>query len=125
MSPDDILAHPSRVLSQVQRECYFREGCLAAEAVIPQSWIDRLLKASRALVERSRALTASDSEFDLGPKHCADSPHVRRLKALVDRDPVFWEFASESMLADVAAVHLLVGRCVRLDAPTVANLAHR
>jgi len=103
MSPDDILAHPSRVLSQAQRERYFREGCLAAEAVIPQSWIDRLLKASRALVERSRTLTASDSSFDLGPKHCAASPHVRRLKALVDRDPVFWEFASESMLADVAA----------------------
>jgi ectoine hydroxylase-related dioxygenase (phytanoyl-CoA dioxygenase family) len=48
-------------------------------------------------------VTASNETFDLGPKHSTDRPHVRRLRALVDRHPDFWRFASESPLADVAA----------------------
>jgi ectoine hydroxylase len=103
MQPDNILAHPARVLSQTQRESYFRDGCLAAEAVIAQTWIDRLLETAHAQVELTRTLTTSDAAFDLGPAHSASTPHVRRLKALVDRDAVFWEFASQSVLADVAA----------------------
>ena len=103
MSPEDVLAHPPRVLSQRQRESYFNDGYLLAHAVISQSWIDRLLAVSQALLEHSRTITASNEAFDLGPTHCAQAPHVRRLKALVDRDPAFWEFASVSPLADVAA----------------------
>ena len=103
MSPEDVLAHPSRVLSQAQRESYFNDGYLLAHAVIAQSWVERLLGASQALLERSRTISVSDKAFDLGPTHSAQAPHVRRLKALVDRDPVFWEFASASPLADVAA----------------------
>ena len=40
--------------------------------------------------------------YDLGPNHTNSEPHVRRLKALVDRDPIFWDFA-RSILADIAA----------------------
>ena len=31
MTPDDILAHPPRVLTQAQRERYFATGFLAAK----------------------------------------------------------------------------------------------
>jgi len=103
MTPEDILANPPRVLSQAQRERYFETGFLAAEGLIPQEWLRRLIGLSDAFIEKSRAAVASNEEFDLGPTHSRDRPHVRRLRALVDRHPDFWGFASESTLADVAA----------------------
>jgi ectoine hydroxylase-related dioxygenase (phytanoyl-CoA dioxygenase family) len=103
VTPDAILAHPPRVLSQAQRERYFATGYLAATDVIPAAWLRRLHELSQDFIARSRSRTASDSEFDLGPRHSADRPHVRRLRALVDRHADFWRFASESPLADIAA----------------------
>jgi hypothetical protein len=103
MKPDDILAEPPRVLSQAQRERYFGAGFLAAQALIPAAWLDRLPALSDCFIEKSRTVAASNEEFDLGPPHGPQRPHVRRLRALVDRHPDFWGFASESLLADIAA----------------------
>jgi ectoine hydroxylase len=103
MTPENILAHPPRVLSQAQRERYFETGFLAADGLIPEEWLRRLVELSDAFIEKSRSASASNDEFDLGPTHGPQHPHVRRLRALVDRHPDFWGFASESVLADVAA----------------------
>jgi ectoine hydroxylase-related dioxygenase (phytanoyl-CoA dioxygenase family) len=63
-----------------------------------------LLRArSREFVEKSRGVTTSNEEFDIGPEHRPDHPHVRRLRALVDRHPDFWRICGESPLADIAA----------------------
>ena len=43
MTPEEILKHKPRVLSQDQREFYFENGYLLIEKVIPQEWIDRLI----------------------------------------------------------------------------------
>ena len=103
MTPEAILAHPPRVLTQAQRERYFATGYLAAEGLIPATWLRRLHDLSAEFIARSRAQTTSDEAFDLGPRHSADRPHVRRLRALVDRHPDFWRFASDSPLTDIAA----------------------
>ena len=103
MTPENIVTHPPRVLTPAQRERYFATGYLAAEGLIPQQWLRRLHALSADFIEQSRAHTASNEAFDLGPQHAADRPHVRRLRALVDRHPDFWRFASESVLADIAA----------------------
>ena len=103
MTPDAILAHPPRVLTQAQREAYFTTGSLVATDVIPRDWLQRLIDRSSEFVELSRTRAKSDEEFDLGPTHSAATPHVRRLRALVDRHPDFWEFASQSPLVDIAA----------------------
>lgn len=103
MTPDAILAHKPRVLTQAQREAYFATGYLAAPDLIPAAWLCRLHELSTAFLEESRAHLVSDQAFDLGPRHRPDQPHVRRLRALVDRHPDFWRFASESVLADIAA----------------------
>jgi ectoine hydroxylase len=103
MTPEAILAHPARVLSEAQRREYFDTGFLAAPGLIPRDWLDRLAALSDAFIERSRAVSASDEAFDLGPDHSPARPHLRRLRALVDRDPDFWRFAAESVLADIAA----------------------
>ncbi|HVC50423.1 MAG TPA: phytanoyl-CoA dioxygenase family protein [Stellaceae bacterium] len=103
MTPSDILAHPTRVLSQEQRRRYFDTGYLAAPGLIPPAWLDRLNALSEEFIAQSRRVAASNETFDLGPEHRPDRPHVRRLRLLVDRHPDFWGFASESVLADIAA----------------------
>ncbi len=103
MTPDNILAHPPRVLSQAQRGGYFETGFFAAEGLIPAEWLRRLIALSDRFIEDSRAVAASNAAFDFGPTHCPERPHVRRLRALVDRHPDFWGFAAESVFADIAA----------------------
>ena len=54
MSPEQILSHPPKVLSQEQREDYFDLGYIKVEGLIPKKTlvelrrvIDRVLDASR------------------------------------------------------------------------------
>lgn len=103
MTPEDILAHSPRVLTGAQRERYFNNGFLAADGLIPDAWLRRLAELSDQFIEKSRSAAAANAEFDLGPGHGPERPHVRRLRALVDRHPDFWGFAAESVLADIAA----------------------
>ena len=103
MRPEDISHHPPKVLTSAQRAAYFRDGYLAAEGLIPDAWMHRLRELSAEFLEASKSQTKSNEAFDLGPSHSAARPHVRRLRALVDRHPDFWRFASESVLADIAA----------------------
>jgi hypothetical protein len=103
MTPTDILATPALALTEAQRRRYFETGFLTIPNAIPQHWIDRLRALSDQFLDASRRFDKSDEVFDLGPRHSAATPHVRRLKALVDRHPDFWAFASRSPLTDIAA----------------------
>ena len=103
MTPEAVLACPPLVLSDAQRRRYFETGYLAAEGLIPPATLAHLTALSDAFVDASRAHGASNEAYDLGPGHRPDRPHVRRLRALVDRHPDFWRFASEAPLADIAA----------------------
>ncbi len=103
MRDEDVLRRPPLVLTAAQRDAYFRTGYLAAEGLVSPAWLDRLRALSDEFLEQSRAVARSNEAFDLGPLHAPGRPHVRRLRALVDRHPDFWRFASESVLADIAA----------------------
>lgn len=103
MTPEQILRHPARVLTEEQRSFYFREGYLLVEKVIPDDWVERLRAASQAFVERSRGVTRSDTVFDLEPDHRPDAPRLRRVSNPDQHDPVIWEYASRSLLADIVA----------------------
>lgn len=103
MTPEQVLAIPPRVLTQSQREFYFREGYLMLERVIDQSWLERLRAATAELVERSRGVTRSDNVFDLEPNHRPDAPRLRRVSNPVEHHPVFWQYCTESPLPDIVA----------------------
>ncbi|MEM7224282.1 MAG: phytanoyl-CoA dioxygenase family protein [Pseudomonadota bacterium] len=103
MKTDKILAQPSRVLSQDQRSFFFDQGYQIAPGLIEEVWLARLNEAIGRLIERSRALSASDGVFDLEEGHCAEAPRLRRIAFLDDLDPLFWEFARDSVMADLAA----------------------
>ena len=103
MTPEQILANPPRVLTQAQRESYFEKGYVLVENVVPPEWLQRLREVTDEFVERSRSITESDAVWDLEPDHTAENPRLRRLTSPVEQHPAYWEFASESLLADVAA----------------------
>jgi len=103
MTPEQILSHPARVLTQAQRESYFEKGYVLVENVVPDEWIERLRDVTNAFVERSREITESDAVWDLEPDHTAENPRLRRLTSPVEQHAAYWEFASDSVVADVAA----------------------
>ncbi|HXH05976.1 MAG TPA: phytanoyl-CoA dioxygenase family protein [Vicinamibacterales bacterium] len=103
MRPEDILSHPARVLTRAQREAYFRDGFVVVPGAVGGEWLARLRQATEEMIERSRALTASDDAFILEEGHTAASPRLRRLTNPVIHHKTFWEFASDSLSADAAA----------------------
>ena len=103
MTPDQVLAIPPRILSQHQREFYFREGYLLLERIIDGAWLRRLRDATGEMVERSRHVTTSDKIFDLEPLHRPDAPRLRRVSNPVEHHPVFWEYVTGSPLPDIVA----------------------
>jgi ectoine hydroxylase-related dioxygenase (phytanoyl-CoA dioxygenase family) len=103
VKPEEVVAQPAKVLSQEQRESYFENGYLLLEGVVSEEWVRRLLAVTAGFVEQSRALTKSDAIFDLEASHTAEKPRLRRLTSPVEQDAAYWEFASESLLGDIAA----------------------
>ena len=102
MTPEQILSHSPRVLTQAQREAYFRDGFLAVPGLVGRDWLDRLEAVTAEFIERSRKVAQSDAVFDLAPSHSAASPKVRRLKTPDDQHPAYWEFA-QGVIADAVA----------------------
>lgn len=103
MTPEQVLAVKPKVLTQKQREAYFADGYLLLEKIIPAEWIEKLRRVTEEMVERSRAVTKSDAVWDLEPGHTAASPRLRRLSSPNDHHPVYWEFASQSIVPDIVA----------------------
>jgi ectoine hydroxylase-related dioxygenase (phytanoyl-CoA dioxygenase family) len=103
MTPEAVLKIPPRVLTQAQREHYFREGYILLEKIIGEEWIRKLRAATDELVERSRKVTKSDTIFDLEPNHRPDAPRLRRVSNPVEHHPVFWDYCTRSPLPDIVA----------------------
>ena len=79
-----VLAQTPLVLDRPQREQYFADGFLAVPGHVGAAWLDRLRAVVATKIEESRALTASDDQFDLAPDHSAAKPNIRRLRKAVD-----------------------------------------
>ena len=102
MKPEDILRHPARVLTQDQREAYFRDGYLVVERLIPEDLVDEINRITAGWIDRSRAITTPNDVLDVAPSHSAEKPVVRRLKKPDGMDPAYWDYAN-GVIADVAA----------------------
>ena len=102
MTPEEVLSHPPRVLSQAQRESYFEHGYLAVEGFVDDGWLRRLRRITREFFERSREETGSGDVFDVAPGHRTEAPRLRRLKRPDEQHEDFWAFATGT-IAEVAA----------------------
>ena len=102
MKPEQILTHPPRILSQIQREQYFEQGYLVLDSFVDKTWMDRLWSVTNGFIEESRTWQVSDNKFDLEPGHSRDNPRLRRLTAPVFHHDTYWEFASQGPIVDLA-----------------------
>ncbi|MGY9056566.1 MAG: phytanoyl-CoA dioxygenase family protein [Alphaproteobacteria bacterium] len=102
MTPEEILSYPPRVLTQEQREVFFREGYLGLPGFVEAETVKRLQATTERFVELSRQETKPGNVFDVAPEHTAEKPVLRRLKRPDERDETYWAFARD-ILADVAA----------------------
>jgi ectoine hydroxylase len=103
MKEEQILKQCPLVLDQRERERYFEDGFLTVPGYIGAAWLERLRAVVAEKVEASRALTASDDQFDLAPDHCADKPNIRRLRKAIDQHPELWAFARDPAVVDLIA----------------------
>ena len=103
MTPEQILSHPAKTLSEDQRQFYFAQGYLHLPELIRDGELARLRAATEQMVDASRALSVSDDQFVLEPDHTPPSPRLRRMNRAVDFHPEYWAYASDSVLPDVVA----------------------
>lgn len=101
MTPEEILSYRPKVLSDRQREDYFAKGYILVENILPRAQVERLREVTDSFVEKSRALTKSDSMLDVEPDHTAENPRLRRLSSPPDHHPAYWEYASQGVVADM------------------------
>lgn len=103
MLEERVLERAPLVLDRRARNRYFEDGFLTVPGYVGAAWLDRLRAVVAAKVEASRALSASDDQFDLAPDHCADKPNIRRLRKAVDQHPELWAFAQDPAVVDLVA----------------------
>jgi ectoine hydroxylase len=111
MTPEQVLSYKPKILSQGQREAYFRDGFILLEKFLSDDWVEKLRAVTEEMVERSRKVAKSDAVWDLEKGHTASAPRLRRLTSPNDHHPLFWEYAANSPLTD--AIEDLVGPDVK------------
>ena len=103
MKQQDVMQHPVNVLTEAQRESFFRNGFLVLPDYVPAAWRARLRDATQELIERSRSVTQTDSIYVLEEGHSAADPRLHRVSSPQDQHPTFWEFMTDPVMTDLAA----------------------
>jgi ectoine hydroxylase-related dioxygenase (phytanoyl-CoA dioxygenase family) len=103
MKQQDIEKHAPTVIGAAQRQAYFDEGYICLANLISEEWLEKLRSALDRQIDISRSISQSDGTYDLEDGHSQESPRLRRISFVDDLDPVFWEFATTSVLPDLAA----------------------
>ena len=101
MTPEEILGHPPRLLSQAQREFFFENGFLLAERVIDAAGLSRLRDAFAVLERRGEEPDCpADFEFETLPD---GSRRLRQALCAADYHPDIWSFVSSAPMTALAA----------------------
>ena len=99
------------MLSEEQIKKYRSDGYLAIEGVLTDKELEDLRRVTDEFFEKSRALTETDSIYDLGPDHSAETPRLRRISNPINQHPVYDALLRHKGILD--RVEQLVGPGVR------------
>ena len=94
--------HQLKVIQEQDYRFYEDQGYLALPNFVSKSDLTILNQALDKLVDVSRSMEASDGIYDLQAGHSQSEPKLRRIAFLDDLDPVFWDFAKDSVITDLA-----------------------
>ena len=101
VTPEEILDHRPRILSQAQREFFFEQGYLLVERAIDEARLARLRDAFAALEARGEQFECpADFEFETLPD---GSRRLRQVLCAADYHPEIWRFVSSAPMTDLAA----------------------
>ncbi len=100
-------------LTTEQKEVYRRDGYLVIRDVVDKPTLARLRMLIADFRERSKSASRSDAVFDVGPKHSAASPQLRRLKDPVRQHSEFDALMRSNAIIDIIAD--LMGGTARFD----------
>src|SRR3954454_1301006 len=101
------------MLSHEQIELYREQGYLLVEDAVEEPLLERLRASTHEMIERSRAVTASDAVFDLDEGHSAAQPKLTRIKQPHVHLPAFFDVLHSPRVK--AVLQALLGPTVRLQ----------
>ena len=101
MTPEEILDHPSRILSRAQREFFFAHGYLLVERVVDAHRLSCLREAFSALERRGEEPDCpADFEFEALPD---GGRRLRQVLCAADYHPEIWSYVSSAPMTALAA----------------------
>ena len=77
MTPEAVLSNAPKVLTQAQREAYFRDGYVALEEFVSREWLDRLWDVTDGFIAESKSVSKSDDKFDVETRARRSLPAFR------------------------------------------------
>jgi ectoine hydroxylase-related dioxygenase (phytanoyl-CoA dioxygenase family) len=89
------------MLTQDQKDFYAEQGYLMVENVVTPEELAKLRTITHALLEESRAVSASDDRFDLDAGHGPDTPRLTRIKLPHRQHSFFWDLLRHSGITRV------------------------
>ncbi|WP_425403855.1 phytanoyl-CoA dioxygenase family protein [Hwanghaeella sp.] len=101
------------MLTEEQVAAYREDGFILVPDVYSTDEIAELNRVTDRFVETSRALTGSDSVFDIGPGHSHAAPKLRRIKNPTLHHPAFDKAMRHPGL--IAILQQLLGDALRFD----------
>ena len=99
------------MLDAAQIASYGTNGYLVVDDVLTAGELAELRRVTDEFVEKSRAVTANDTIFDLEPGHSAASPSLRRIKHPLTKHPLYAKYARHDPILDI--VERLLGPNLR------------
>lgn len=107
------------VLSQEQRDAFWRDGFLVVENAVSAELLQRLRADFAGWVDESRSHTEPYGEaldgrprFDVQPGHSSETPALRRVQAPTDISDAYYEAMADSRMTDMVAE--LIGPSIKL-----------
>ena len=99
MTPEEILDHPPRLLTQAQREFFFAQGYLLVERAIDATRLARLREALAALETRGEEPGCpADFEHESLP---GGERRLRQVLCAADYHSEIWDFVSSAPMTEL------------------------
>ena len=69
MLDDKIRLEKPLLITSKQKEEYFEDGAVLIESIVPETWLQKIRRASDEIIERSRKIEQSNGQYILEEGH--------------------------------------------------------